>query len=266
MNNNLTAFPKRKPIPQSIRFEVFKRDAFTCQYCGNKAPDVVLHVDHIKPVADGGENEIINLVTSCQGCNLGKGARPLDDDSIIAKQRAQIEELSERRAQLEMMVEWRESLQGLDALYLQEIQNWLLNYTGFTANDLGTAELRLWLRKYGHDAMLDAMTTSFNQYMRLDDKGKCTTESWTKAFNMLPKIIEVKKRGGMPDWKMRAFYARGILRRRLKYLDERQVINIIEMAVEAGVDVEEVVALAKQCRNWADFDNSLYQMMAEAEK
>lgn len=36
---------KRKGIPRSIRFEVFKRDMFTCQYCGRKAPDVILEVD-----------------------------------------------------------------------------------------------------------------------------------------------------------------------------------------------------------------------------
>ena len=80
----------REPIKKSVRFEVFKRDNFTCQYCGGKAPDVVLHVDHINPVAGGGDNDIMNLVTSCEPCNLGKGARELDDKSVIAKQRVQL--------------------------------------------------------------------------------------------------------------------------------------------------------------------------------
>ena len=43
-------------------------------YCGNHPPSVLLQVDHIKPVADGGGNEDSNLVTSCQPCNIGKGA------------------------------------------------------------------------------------------------------------------------------------------------------------------------------------------------
>ena len=38
--------PKRKSISKKARFEVFKRDSFTCQYCGRTAPDVVLHLDH----------------------------------------------------------------------------------------------------------------------------------------------------------------------------------------------------------------------------
>ena len=62
----------RKPISKRTRFEVFKRDMFSCQYCGKKSPDVVLHVDHIKPVSKGGKNTITNLITACRDCNLGK--------------------------------------------------------------------------------------------------------------------------------------------------------------------------------------------------
>lgn len=42
---------KRKALSNRTRFEVFKRDKFTCQYCGAKAPDVVLQCDHIVAVA-----------------------------------------------------------------------------------------------------------------------------------------------------------------------------------------------------------------------
>lgn len=65
---------KRKAISKKTRFDVFKRDGFKCMYCGNHPPAVLLQVDHIKPVADGGGNEDSNLVTSCQPCNIGKGA------------------------------------------------------------------------------------------------------------------------------------------------------------------------------------------------
>ena len=45
---------ERKTISKKIRFEVFKRDSFTCQYCGRMAPYIVLEVDHINAVANGG--------------------------------------------------------------------------------------------------------------------------------------------------------------------------------------------------------------------
>lgn len=63
----------RKPLPKKIRFRVFQRDNFTCQYCGRSAPKVELHVDHIRSVANGGDNDMDNLITSCVDCNLGKG-------------------------------------------------------------------------------------------------------------------------------------------------------------------------------------------------
>lgn len=61
------------------RFEVFKRDEFTCQYCGHKSPDVVLEVDHIVPTARGGTDDVINLRTSCWDCNRGKSDKPLNE-------------------------------------------------------------------------------------------------------------------------------------------------------------------------------------------
>ena len=61
------------------RFEVFKRDDFTCQYCGKKSPDVVLEADHIVPVCEGGSDDVINLRTSCWGCNRGKSGKPLSE-------------------------------------------------------------------------------------------------------------------------------------------------------------------------------------------
>lgn len=61
------------------RFEVFKRDEFTCQYCGRKSPDVVLEADHIVPVCEGGSDDVINLRTSCWECNHGKAGKPLSE-------------------------------------------------------------------------------------------------------------------------------------------------------------------------------------------
>jgi hypothetical protein len=63
----------RKPISKSLRFSVLRRDGFTCRYCGAKPPEVVLHLDHVLAVANGGTNEESNLVTACLPCNLGKG-------------------------------------------------------------------------------------------------------------------------------------------------------------------------------------------------
>jgi 5-methylcytosine-specific restriction endonuclease McrA len=56
----------------SRRWSVLVRDNFTCQYCGAKAPEVRLEVDHFFPKSRGGENTMENLVTACLDCNRGK--------------------------------------------------------------------------------------------------------------------------------------------------------------------------------------------------
>lgn len=89
---------KRKGISASKRFEIFKRDGFSCQYCGSTPPGVLLQVDHIVAVAEGGGNDDDNLTTACAGCNSGKGARSLKSVPQALKDRA--EEISEREKQL----------------------------------------------------------------------------------------------------------------------------------------------------------------------
>lgn len=69
----------RKSTGKRLRFEVFKRDGFTCRYCGSQPPEVVLVLDHVVPVSEGGESSALNLLTACEACNQGKSDRPLTD-------------------------------------------------------------------------------------------------------------------------------------------------------------------------------------------
>lgn len=69
-----------KYLSKKTRFAVLTRDKFTCRYCGRKAPNVELHVDHVHPMSRGGGSEMSNLVSACRDCNLSKNAKliPLD--------------------------------------------------------------------------------------------------------------------------------------------------------------------------------------------
>lgn len=69
---------RRDILPQGLRFDVFRRDHFTCIYCGGQSPQVALECDHKTPVSKGGTDTLDNLVTSCFNCNRGKGAKTVD--------------------------------------------------------------------------------------------------------------------------------------------------------------------------------------------
>jgi len=67
----------RVPIQNKVRFSrtnVFLRDGFRCQYCGEKRPSE-LNYDHVRPRFRGGKTVWENIVTSCYACNDRKGSR-----------------------------------------------------------------------------------------------------------------------------------------------------------------------------------------------
>ena len=57
-----------------LRFAIFTRDNFTCQYCGRNVQEdgIKLQADHIYPKKLGGEFIMENMITACEECNLGK--------------------------------------------------------------------------------------------------------------------------------------------------------------------------------------------------
>jgi 5-methylcytosine-specific restriction endonuclease McrA len=71
-----------RPRPQlkMTRREIFRRDNFTCQYCGRHMPD--LTIDHVLPRHLGGKHIWLNVVTACPTCNHRKGGRRLDESGM----------------------------------------------------------------------------------------------------------------------------------------------------------------------------------------
>lgn len=63
-------------VSKRTRYEVLKRDNYTCRYC--HATDKPLVVDHVTPVALGGTDSPSNLVAACRDCNSGKSSTAPD--------------------------------------------------------------------------------------------------------------------------------------------------------------------------------------------
>jgi 5-methylcytosine-specific restriction endonuclease McrA len=59
--------------PAFTRFNVFLRDRFSCQYCGNGFSASDLTFDHVVPRSKGGRTNWTNVVAACSPCNLRKG-------------------------------------------------------------------------------------------------------------------------------------------------------------------------------------------------
>lgn len=142
----------REPVSKKTRFEVFKRDSFTCTYCGAKPPKVVLELDHLQPVSKGGGNGLDNLFTACFDCNRGKGNREIGVHQPSLGDRAAL--LQEKKEQLEafqaMVLEMEEQI---------EQTVWVIIFELFRANktsEIRFAACRNFLVELGLDECLDA--------------------------------------------------------------------------------------------------------------
>lgn len=257
---------ERKPISKSVRFEVFKRDNFTCQYCGGVSPNVVLHVDHINPVAGGGDNDILNLVTACVDCNLGKGAKPLSDDTAIARQRAQLEELNERREQLEMLLSWREGLANLDDEFVDAFNDVFEERTRRVLSDHGRRKVKDWLKKHSLKDLLTALDAALATYYKdgaEDDEENARIAGY--AFGMVPRIIASQKRNADKPYMKDLYYVRAIARNRLSYFKDHDAIVLLERAYHANIHIEEMKDLAKTARSWTQWKNTMWEWIEEEE-
>jgi 5-methylcytosine-specific restriction endonuclease McrA len=69
--------------PAFTRFNVFLRDRFVCQYCGEDFPTHDLTFDHLVPRSRGGWTTWENVVTACSSCNLLKGSQLPEEASMF---------------------------------------------------------------------------------------------------------------------------------------------------------------------------------------
>lgn len=152
----------RKPLSKRTRFDIFKRDSFTCQYCGNHPPSTTLEVDHIVPVAMGGLNDADNLVTACFDCNRGKAAKSLD---VVPQSLAdKAKETAEREAQLQGYTEILDAKrERLEAEVWRVVEHW----TGedSTRQDVFNA-IKRFIERIGVHEVLDAVDLTLAARLR----------------------------------------------------------------------------------------------------
>ncbi len=81
---SLKTFVKPSTHPAFTRFNVFLRDRFSCQYCGERDD---LTFDHLLPRSRGGHTTWNNVVAACSPCNLRKGNMTPEESRMWPSQR-----------------------------------------------------------------------------------------------------------------------------------------------------------------------------------
>lgn len=177
----------KRDVSKKTRFEVFKRDSFTCQYCGRSAPDVVLECDHIIPLADGGDNEIENLITSCFDCNRGKGKRRLDEKEVLSIREGQLEKAQAIKEQTEMLIQWKQDLHSIDEMQIDAIEELCCLEDDKILSVSGRNKILRLIRKFGFQEVYESTSISFCRYFNGSEK------SWNHAFDKIGGVCYNRK-------------------------------------------------------------------------
>jgi hypothetical protein len=253
---------ERKGLSKKVRFEVFKRDSFTCQYCGKSAPGVILEVDHIKPVSKDGDNEITNLITACKDCNAGKSDRELSDGTVMAKRKAQLDELQERREQIEMMMEWQVGLESLKEIEFENIVS-IINskISPASLTEYGISKVRTCFPKYTYQEVYDCVQISASQYLEYEKDGKnFTSISVTKFLDYIPKIAKSRRIIAKKPYLGDLFRLKGYMKSKGFYVGYN-AMDILEDAYKKGTDIDDLEAIVRQSRNWSDWLDKMTEVI-----
>lgn len=168
----------------SLRFEVFKRDAFTCRYCGSQSPEAILEVDHVLLRVGGGSDELDNLVTACYACNRGKGARLLTDMPPESDLHEKAILIAEHEMQLAALQHWRLKQRAREDRELNKVRRlWCAHRTAYHWKD---SRVRTLLRALGYVEVIELLEYALDHATKWN--GRSLDEStWILFCSMATK-------------------------------------------------------------------------------
>ena len=151
-------------ISKKLRFEIFKRDNFSCQYCGKTPPQVTLEIDHINPKKLKGDDDINNLITACFDCNRGKKHIPLK--TVPNTIQTNMEILREREIQISEYNKLLRKIVRRENTTIEEICSVYNSYfKGWQYSDnFKEATLRRFAKQLPKESILEALHIACQKY------------------------------------------------------------------------------------------------------
>jgi hypothetical protein len=176
-----------------------------------------------------------------------------------------MEELQERRDQLEMMMMWRKGLRALnDETVARLCAYWDDLTPGWRVTDNAKLTMKKWLRSFSIEELTQSMDISAIQYLQRNKTGKCTKESVELAFNKIPGICRIEQISKEQPEIKELYYIRGIVRKRMPwYYDDTKALQLLREGAAAGVPLSVLRQIALTASHWTEFREGLSAAMNE---
>ncbi|MGL6121273.1 MAG: HNH endonuclease [Fusobacteriaceae bacterium] len=247
---------ERKAISKKMKFDVLKRDNFTCQYCGKQAPKVVLELDHINPVVNGGKNTMLNLITSCFDCNRGKGKRLLSDNSKMEKEMGQLNFLSEKNEQIKLINKWKKELDKNNEKIIEIIYDEILKITDLDLSPIETFKIKILkeVEKIGLKRYLELLNDTLGYYFI-----KGNIESCCVAQNKILKFYRYQEEQKNKPYLNEIYFCRNILNKNFGNLSNQNKVILLKALLDLYENFKYSIQDLKDLSN--DF-NEFYEFMS----
>lgn len=155
-------------VGKRLRFEIFKRDGFTCRYCGATPMATVLQIEHVIPKSKGGTDDPVNLVTSCQPCNAGKSNIELGECKLPPTFSA--EAIKEHAEQTREYLTAQKAMIAARASVAQEAKEYWENTTGYAMIASDEATMRRFCQSLPFTFIVDAIDITVGKIRLVNPK------------------------------------------------------------------------------------------------
>lgn len=164
---------------------------------------------------------------------------------MVDRTRDQLAELAERRQQLEMMVQWKESLSSTDDMLTNSIRKRLENISGYKLLDEDVVKIRRLIHEFGYDDVSDAVPIAADQYFEWRD-GKVVSASLDTAISKLGGICKRRAQKRANPKEDQLYFALNIWKKNSgeqHSLTIARAMNAIRDANDRGVSISRIKSI-----------------------
>ena len=249
------------PVFKRIKFEVFEKDSYRCQYCGNVAPNITLKLHRIQEVQNN-DNWLdpAYLSTSCVSCEdkrQGKSAGRNASAFIM------LDELEERLEQLKMLISWRKGMVKIRRSQLIGIIDfWQDLVPGIYLNDDQKRVLLSLMNKYSSDEIRSSMRAVAKEKLQRQTDETLTKDAHDVAFEKIPETC-IRNSKAKKNHEIEELYQiHDVLKERLQgFFDSDRAIQWLNYARSWEVNTEELAHMALKVTNWTQFSCNIDEMV-----
>ena len=249
------------PEYKRIKFEVFEKDSFKCQFCGTGAPIVTLQLSRINDTQQS-DNwlDTAFLSTSCKVCENKKTA---SDQNTQRNGFISIDELEERLQQLKMLINWRKGMLNIRKQQLANlVRYWENKVPGYSVDNDQKKYILTYITKYSCDEIRSAMDMAADKFFVQHPDGTIVNSSVLNAFGKVPEICSTKSE------LINAHESDGLLSilEQIKnnitgFFDPRRASQWLNYARSWEVQIEHLFQMASSIQSWTEFSVNIDKMV-----